>query len=78
MSKLQAKLYPPIVFQQLVHVIYTDGPKAGEITTSSITSDCETIKTGLLPNFSSVLSSEIIAIQEAIEICTKFQGKQAI
>ncbi|XP_033246917.1 uncharacterized protein LOC117187974 [Drosophila miranda] len=79
---------PTIVFHQLFHSIksalpkhnflYTDGSKAGGITSYCITNESAVIKTGLLPTYSSVLSSEIIAIHEAILFTRYKRGKYAI
>jgi len=88
LSKYNKNTTPPTIFHQLFctlkssypnhNFVYTDGSKSGGITTYSITTETATIKLGLLPYFSSVLSSEIIAIQEAIKICVKMPGKHVI
>jgi len=51
---------------------------ANGIISYSVTSETNTIKTGLLPHYSSVLSSELIAIHEAVKIALKIPGKHAI
>jgi len=88
LSKYNKNTTPPTIFHQLFRTlkssypnhnfVYTDASKSGGITTYSITTETVTIKLGQLPFYSSVLSSEIIAIQEAINICVKIPGKHVI
>jgi len=51
---------------------------ANGIISYSVTSENNTIKTELLPHYSSVLSSELIAIHEAVKIEIKIPGKHDI
>jgi len=88
LSKYNKSTTPPTIFHQLFRTlkssypnhnfVFTDGSKSGGITTYSITTETATIKLGLLPFYSSVLSSEIIAIQEAIKIYVKMPGKHRL
>jgi len=86
LSKYNKNTIPPTIFHFRTlkssypnhNFVYTDGSKSGGITTYSIRSETATFQLGLLPFYSSVLSSEIIAIQEAIKICVKMPGKHVI
>jgi len=51
---------------------------ANGIISYSVTSETNAITTGLLPHYSSVFSSELIAIHEAVKIALKIPGKHAI
>nr|AAA74495.1 unknown protein [Drosophila teissieri] len=58
--------------------IFTDGSKINCIITFAITTDTNILKQGILPPYSSVLTSETIAILEAIELIKTRRGKFGI
>lgn len=70
-------------FQNIKHsypnhkFIFTDGSKTEYHTSYAITDEENCIKRGILMNFSSIFSAEIIAISEAINLIKKHKASSA-
>lgn len=86
LSKLNKNTTPPEVYRKQflqlkseqsnkTSFVYTDGSQMNESTGYAITSETEVLKMGLLPTYSTVFSSELIAIHEAILLLKTRRGK---